>query len=102
MRTSHIITAGLIALGAGAMLTGCTTTEYNCQNNACTITLHGAGASTEPAGYTIELNGSDGESADFAIDGEALTCTEGETVQASGYSATCTEVGEDLLVVDVD
>jgi len=102
MRTTRIVTAGLIALGAGALFTGCTTTQYNCQNGACTITLSGSGASTDPDGYTVELHGADGQSADFAINGQTATCTEGEAVELGGYSATCTEVGDDRLVVDIN
>lgn len=101
MKTTRIVTAGLIALGAGAMFTACTTAQYNCQNSSCTVTLSGSGASTDPAGYTVELQGADGQSADFTINGQAATCAEGESVEVSGYSATCTEVGDDRLVVDV-
>ncbi|HLS13890.1 MAG TPA: hypothetical protein VK095_05195 [Beutenbergiaceae bacterium] len=102
MRTSRIVTAGVIALGAAAMFTGCTTTQYNCLNQSCTVTLSGSGANTDPAGYTVELEGADGQQATFAINGESATCTEGEAVQVGGYSATCTEVGDDRLVVDID
>lgn len=101
MKTPRIIAALLVALGAGTLASACTTTQYNCQNSACTVTLSGSGASTEPAGYTVELHGSDGQSADFAINGQAATCAEGETVEVGGYSATCTEVGDDRLVVDI-
>ncbi|WP_434081294.1 hypothetical protein [Sanguibacter sp. Z1732] len=77
MKTPRIIAALVVALGAGTLVSACTTTQYNCQNSACTITLSGSGASTEPAGYTVELQGSDGQSADFSINGQAATCTEG-------------------------
>lgn len=101
MKPSRIVTAGLIALGAGAMFTGCTTSQYTCQNNSCTVTLSGAGASTDPSGYTVELQDADGQSANFAIAGQVATCSEGETLQVGGYSATCTEVGDDRLVVEI-
>ncbi len=103
MNTKRIALGAATLLAAGIAITGCTTTSYTCNNDECTVTLNGSGASTDvgSSGYTVELEGADGDTANFSIDGNTATCSEGDTVDVGGYSATCTTVGDDELVVEI-
>lgn len=95
------LAAGLALASLG--LAACQTTTYTCNNNECTVNLSGSGASTEvgTANTEVALIGADGTTASFTIDGAAAECTEGETLNVSGISVTCTEVGDDSLSVDL-
>lgn len=103
MRSARIAALTIGLLGVGAALSACTTTTNTCTNDDCRVSLNGSGASTEvgSSGYLVSLQGADGETAEFSVDGNDATCSEGETVEAGNYSATCTEVGDDSLVVEI-
>lgn len=103
MKITRVAIASVVLLGAGLGLSACQSSSYRCVNSDCTVTLSGAGASADVGSqnYTVALQGADGERATFSVDGTSASCTEGESLQVGSYSATCTEVGENRLVVEI-
>lgn len=94
----------LTLAGATGALAACTSsTSYSCSNDDCTVTLTGAGSDAEVGSSETEvaLVGSDGTTAEFSVDGEAASCAQGDAVDVAGFAVTCTEVGEDRLVVEM-
>ena len=98
--------AGVAAfsLGAGLLLSSCTTSSYNCTNSICDVSLRGNGSSTDfgqDGGITVQLvSSADGE-ATIAYDGEQGSCSSGETIELGTASVECTEVGDgsvDLII----
>jgi len=98
--------AGVAAfsLGAGLLLSACTTSSYNCTNSICDVSLRGNGSSTDfgqDGGITVQLvSSADGE-ATIAYDGEQGSCSSGETIELGTASVECTEVGDgsvDLII----
>lgn len=88
-------------------LSGCTSTSYSCSNGSCTVTLKGAGASTDLDHFggagetTIALDGVNEGTATFSIDNEEGACTAGESLSVADLQVTCTEVAEDELTMEV-
>ncbi len=104
MPVSRRVIASAVGLVLGlATVTGCTSTSYKCTNETCSVTLNGSGSDTElyDDAVTITLNGADGSTAELDVDGEQLSCEEGDTVTAEQVDVTCTSVGDDEVELDV-
>lgn len=92
-------------------LTACTSTSYSCSNGSCSVTLSGAGASTDldantfggggSGDITVALDGVDGGTATFSIGGSEGSCASGESLSVDNLQVTCTEVGEDELTMEI-
>jgi predicted secreted protein len=105
MKPRLLLVIPVLAL-ATVSLTACgSATSYSsrCDNNVCTVSLSGAGATAEIANdtITVELISSSGGSAEFAVDGAAATCAQGEEQEVAGYHVLCTEVSENKLTVEI-
>ncbi|GAA5143023.1 hypothetical protein GCM10023340_07540 [Nocardioides marinquilinus] len=86
---------------------GCsvTTNTSKCVNDECEVSLNGDGAEAdldtlggEP---TVTLEGASDGTAELTVDGDDVSCREGETVEAAGLSIECTKVGDDEVDLQV-
>jgi hypothetical protein len=99
--------AATLVLAAAALVGGCsvTTNTSKCVNNECEVSLNGDGADADLdtlAGEpTVTLEGASDGTADLSVDGEDVSCREGETVEAAGLSIECTDVGDDEVDLQV-
>ncbi len=93
-----------MALAGALSACNVTSTNYTCSNGRCEVSLRGAGAETElfDDTTTVALDGADGSAAQLTVNGESLTCTEGETLQAADVSVTCDSVGDDEVTLTVE
>ncbi len=94
--------AGGLALAVAA-LAGCTSSTYSCQNDSCSVTLKGSGSDTElyDDTVTVTLKGADGTTAELEVDGESLSCREGDTATVGEVDVTCTTVSDGEVELEV-
>lgn len=96
------VLAGMAALAAA----GCSVTSYSsqCSGGTCTVTLTGAGASTDlgSGGSTITLVSVDSGVATFELAGEDARCSAGETVEVAELTVECTKIGDDSVELIVN
>ena len=103
-RRSHRAGVAAFSLGAGLLLSACTTSSYNCTNSGCDVSLRGNGSSTDfgqDGGATVQLVSSADGVATIAYDGQQGSCSSGETIGLGQASVECTEVGDgsvDLII----
>lgn len=85
------------AVGAGLLLSACTTTTYNCSNSTCEVSLRGEGASSDLGGErdTVTLVAVDDGVATIELAGQRGSCSSGETIEIGQASVECTEVASD-------
>lgn len=106
MRSPRLLLAlPTVALAAVSMAACAGATSYSsrCSDGVCTVSLTGAGAEADILDdtLTVSLAGSADGTADFAIDGDSATCSQGDELELAGYAVTCTEVGDDKLTVEI-
>lgn len=92
------------AVGAGLLLSACTTVTYNCSNSTCEVSLRGEGASSDLGGdrFAVSLVSVDDGVATIDLAGEQGSCSSGETIDLAQASVECTEVssdGVDLTII---
>ncbi len=89
----------VVLMALYVLLVGCTTTSYQCSNSTCEVTLQGEGATTDLGveGRPITLVSVTAGVAVLEVGGQRGFCLAGETVELSGASVECTEVGDDAV-----
>ena len=94
-RRSHRAGVAAFSLGAGLLLSACTTSSYNCTNSGCDVSLRGT-APRPISARTVAPQSSWCRSADgvatIAYDGQQGSCSSGETIGLGQASVECTEV----------
>ena len=55
-RRSRRAGVAAFSLGAGLLLSACTTSSYNCTNSVCDVSLRGNGSSTDSARTVVTLS----------------------------------------------
>lgn len=104
-RRSRRAGVAAFSLGAGLLLSACTTSSYNCTNSVCDVSLRGNGSSTDfgqDGGDTVQLVSSAAGVATIAYDGQQGSCSSGETIELGSASVECTEVVDgsvDLIII---
>ena len=72
----------------------------SCAGTSCTVTLSGSG-SVHALGTTFSLDGITEGRATLLVDGEEVSCSEGQTVPAGPLTLRCTSVTDDTVTFDV-
>ena len=97
--TAAVLSASLLAATAACSFT---TNSYNCNNDQCSVSSKGSGSTTQLYdSLDVTLNGSDGKTADLELDGEKVSCSEGDTKQVESVTVTCDKVGDDEVDLTV-
>ena len=103
MKKRPILLLGILLLGTPLVAcAGTTFSSTQCAEEICVVTFSGENVETDigEEGTEIRFIESDAESAQFEVNGEPSTCTEGETIASGGYDVTCTEVATDALTLE--
>ena len=102
MKHSRLLLAVPAVALAMASLTACTSSNYACSGDTCTVNLSGAGAETEISGdVSVSLVGASNGVAEYTVDGDTSTCAEGDTQQVGQFTVVCTEVGDDKVSLKI-
>ncbi|MGI8793037.1 MAG: hypothetical protein ACR2H3_07665 [Acidimicrobiales bacterium] len=94
---------GIVLMAVCILLAGCTTASYQCSNSTCEVTLSGEGATTDLGveGRPITLVSVTVGVAVLDFGGDRGSCSVGDTVELSGASVECTEVGDNAVQLTI-
>lgn len=76
-------------------------THSECQGQTCVVTMDGIESKVNVLGVDLKFYGSDGRMAFFGAGGKSYGCQRGETVEMPQLELTCTDIGSDIVRMDV-